>query len=212
MDPAKLQYWLRRKPLPAIVKIYEGDKCRDFVKDESQNWGDAARSIMAVAPDKIEVYDEKGNMARAVRFDDDGEGEEDEKATRTKAPTYDAETERLRVVSTLIAEAYKFATGVAFEKMIALFDGVARQTEAQARALNETNRLLGKAYQEQVEMALEQAEQTSEGDPVTQMVGALFTGAQQGATERNVAKAAAANRASNGKPTNGSPTNGKAQI
>ena len=62
------------------------------------------------------------------------------------------------------------------------------------------------------EMALEQAEQASEGDPMSQMVGALFTGAQQGATERNVVKAAAANRASNGKPTNGSPTNGKAQI
>lgn len=210
MDPAKLQYWLRRKPLPTLIKIFEGDKVRDFVKDESQNWGDAARSIMAVAPDKIEVYDEKGNMVRAVRFDD--EGEEEEEKARSRAPTYDAETERLKVVAGLIADAYKFATGVAFDKMINLFDGVARQTEAQAKALNETNRLLGKAYQEQVEMALEQAEQAGDGDPLNQMVGALLTGAQQGATERNVVKSAIANRATNGKPTNGSPTNGKAQI
>ena len=210
MDPNKLQYWLRRKPLPTLIKIYEGDKVREFVKDESQNWGDAARSIMAVAPDKIEVYDAKGNMARAVRFDD--EEDEEEEKTKGRAPTYDDETERLKVVAGLIADAYKFATGVAFDKMIGLFDGVSRQTEAQAKALNETNRLLGKAYQEQVEMALEQAEQHGEGDPLNQMVAAVLTGAQQGATERNVVKSAIANRAANGKPTNGSPTNGKAQI
>jgi hypothetical protein len=199
MNAQSLQYWFRKRPVPATIQIFQGDKVSEYVKTEDQNWADVARSIVAMDPDKVEVYDAKGKVLRAVRFDDDEVEEQAAKAAAAKAPSYDAETERMRVFATLLAEAYKFSTTVAFEKMASLFDAVYRQGESQSKALYEMNRLLGKAYQEQVEMALEHAETAGETDPVTGLIGTFLTGQQQGAA------AAAANKANGAK----APANGK---
>lgn|SRR5512139_2649085 len=184
-----LRGWCLRFPRPSLIKVISGDRTDVVEKTENQSWHDIAQTIEAFEPERVEAYDRDGKLLRACRCDesdsiDDEQAETPEKKG-TKTP-YDAETERLRVVATLISDAYKFATGVAFERMMGLFDAVSRQSEAQARALNETHRLLGKAYQEQVNMALEQAEQGSEGsqDPLGNMLSAVISGAQQGAVER----------------------------
>lgn len=202
MTSQQLRYWLQRKPMPVKILIYNGETAKEYEKDAAQNWGDVARTIISMEADRIEVFDAKNKIVRACRLD----GEEDEQQAATAGPKapYDAETERMRVIATLIAEAYKFAVGVAFEKLVGILDSSVKASDNQTKALYEMNRLLGKAYQEQVDMAFEQAEERAQqqDDPVTGLIGHFIAGQNTGTAER-VAAAAGKTNGAKAPPKNG---------
>jgi hypothetical protein len=199
--------WLLKSPRPVTLKLTCGENVTAITREPTQTWADVAESVEALEPDLIEAFDAKASLIRAIRTDNLSEAPADDdtassgKTTDTRK-AYDAETERMKVFAQLLAEAYKFATGTAFDRMIGLFDGVARQSEAQTKTLYEFQKLLGKAYQDQVDMALENAGNEKEPDMLTSLVGALVQGASQGAAER-IAKSTAITKSGIKPPTNG---------
>jgi hypothetical protein len=185
--------------------LKSGDKVHETQIESDQNWTKLAESVETIDPDTLEVYAADGKLIRAAKrsnFEDpDGEEETENEAVKRIKAAADAETERFRIFSDHIAQAYRFATEVAFERMVDLFAAVNRRSESLEKSLEATHRLLGKAYQEQVDTALEQAENQ---DPLSNLVGAFVQGSSQAAMEQAVKVAP------NAPPPNGS--NGKAQA
>lgn len=196
MNPKAVRTWLLTRPRGTKLLLKSGDKVHETQIESDQNWTKLAESVETIDPETLEIYSADGKLIRAAKranFEEpDGEEEtETEAAKRIKAAA-DAETERFRIFSDHIAQAYRFATEVAFERMVDLFAAVNRRSESLEKSLDATHRLLGKAYQEQVDTALEQAENQ---DPLSNLVGAFVQGSSQAAMEQAAAK---------------SPTNGKA--
>lgn len=200
MNVKALRSWLLARPRGTKLVLHSGDKLQEVGIESDQNWSRLAESVETIDPDMIEVYAADGKLIRATKCDvfDEQVDDENEAAKRIKAAA-DAETERFRIFSDHLANAYKFATEVAFERMVDLFAAVNRRSEALEKSLDATHRLLGKAYQEQVDTAIEQAEN---GDPLTSLVGAFVQGSTQAAVEQATATAAGRKPAA--------PTNGKA--
>lgn len=214
MNVRALRSWLLIRPRAASLKLKIGEKTQEILTDSDQNWARLADSIEVLAPDTIEAYAADGRLLRATKgeaFDDEDEAANEEAALNRAKLAADSETERYRVFADHIAGAYKFATEIAFERMVDLFAAVNRRSEMLEKSLEQTHRLLGKAYQEQVDQALEHA---GNADPITELVGAFVQGNGQAQAEQAAAMAAEIERrrknAANGK-SNGKP-NGKAEA
>lgn len=197
MNLKALRSWLLTRPRGTTVTLKTGDKVQQVGIETDQNWSKLAETIESIGPDAIEVYAADGKLIRATRadaFDDEDDTAAEEEAVKRIKAQSDAESARFDSFANHIANAYKFATEIAFERMVDLFAAVNRRSEALEKSLDATHRLLGKAYQEQVDTALEQAENA---DPVTNMVGAFI----QGATQAGIEGAAKPPAKSNGKAT-----------
>lgn len=200
MNVKSLRSWLLARPRGTKLVLRTGTQVQEVGVESDQNWSRLADSIETIGPEVIEVYAADGKLIRATKteqFDDDDAAAEEEAVRRVKAQS-DAESARFDAFATHIAAAYKFATEIAFERMVDLFAAVNRRSEALEKSLDATHRLLGKAYQEQVDNAIEQAEH---GDPLSNLVGAFVQGSTQAQVEQAQATAAARkpNGTSNGK-------------
>ncbi len=184
MNARLVRSWLLSRPRPASIKLKSNDAYQELQVEENQNWSKLADSIETMEPDSIEAYDKDGKLLRATKSDV-LEDESDDPVIAREKSRLDAETERFRCFADHLAQAYRFATEVAFERMVDLFAAVNRRSEALEKSLDATHRLLGKAYQEQVDTALEQA---ANGDPLDNIVGAFVQGAAQGQIEKTAAK------------------------
>jgi hypothetical protein len=202
-----IRYWLVRRPQPTSIKVYAGEQVSELSRADGQTWADLAKTIEALDPDKIEVYNSAGKLIRATRSDDeDVEAAADGATAKPTKATYDAETERLKVVSGLIADAYKFAVGVAFEKLTDMLNSNVAQTGNLWRTLEQSNRMMARLNQDIVDQALEQAEErATNADPISGLLGQFVAGQQTGMAEA----AAAAARKPNGARA---PSNGKGQV
>ena len=197
MNIKALRSWLLTRPRGTNIVLKTGDKSQQVGIESDQNWSKLAETIESIDPDAIEVYAADGKLIRATRsdaFDDEDDSAAEEEAVKRIKAAADAESARFDSFANHIAQAYKFATEIAFERMVDLFAAVNRRSEALEKSLDATHRLLGQAYQEQVDTALEQAENA---DPVTNMVGAFI----QGATQAGIEGAAKPPAKSNGKAT-----------
>lgn len=198
MSQAVVRSWLLKQPRPAAVRLKQGTEIQTLPVNPGVTWASIAQTILAFEPDTIEALDDKAGLIRASSLVSIVAGEDSEAPTIVDVgpvrAALDAETARYKIFAEHIAEAYRFATGVAFERMVDLFGAVNRRSESLEKSLEATHRLLGKAYQEQIDTALEHA---SAEDPVTNLVGAFMQGANQAAVE------AVANKG---------PSNGKAKA
>lgn len=208
MNAHSIRYWLVRRPQPTTIKVYAGEQVSELSRAEGQTWSDLANTIEALDPDKIEVYNAANKLIRACRSDDEEVEAAADAATggKPKAVSYDAETERMKVFATLLAEAYKFAVGVAFDRLTDMLNSNVQQTGNLWRTLEQSNRMMARVNQELVDQALEVAEEKIEtahanADPAVNLLGHFLTGQAQGAAEA-------------AKKTNGAkaPSNGKGQI
>ena len=198
MNTRAIRNWLILKPRPFALKCKCADGVHELEVDPNSNWTKLAESVEAIDPDQIELFDRAGKLIRAAKRDmfDDPDQNENEASNAVAKLALDAESARFKIFADHLAGAYQFATQIAFDKMVDLFAAVNRRSEALEKSLDATHRLLGKAYQEQVDQALENAENA---DPGTQLVGALLNGAAQGQIEKAMSAAQ-------------SPSNGKAKA
>jgi hypothetical protein len=187
MDVRELRGWLLCQPRPVSLRIVSADQQAhklDIVQGVS--WIQAAESVAALQPDLVEALDKDGNLIRAIR-PNDVEAEE-EKVESPSQPS-DPETLRLITFAKLLAEAYKHSTETAFDKLVALFDASNRRSELLERSLTTTERLLRKAYEDQIATALESAggaAAAAGGSFEETMLAALMQGkAQAAATKAN---------------------------
>lgn len=204
MNAHALRYWLLRKPQPSTVRAFNGDKVSELTKGANTSWSEIAHSLEALEPERLEVFDDTGRLLRAVRFDDEEvEAAAAGETAKGKMPTYDAETERMKVFATLLAGAYNFAVTVAFEKLTDMLQSNVAQTSNLWRTLEQSNKMMARLNQEIVDNALEAAEErATNADPITGLVGHFIAGQSQGMAEAMTGAAKA----------NGAKANGKGQI
>jgi hypothetical protein len=187
---SNIRGFLLVRPRPLAVKLIAASGSQDLEIGKDPNWARLADTIEAIDPDVVEVYDKSGKLIRAAARDSFESGDDDDpeapRQGRKVVPVTDPETARYKIFADHLAAAYQFATGVAFERMVDLFAAVNKRSESLEKSLDATHRLLGKAYQEQVDAALDNAENV---DPATKLVSAFLNGATQAAAEKTAAKA-----------------------
>jgi len=209
----QLRSWLLQAPKPDALRVTCADEqIHDLQVAKNVSWRQLAETVAALRPELIEALGEKGVILRAVR-----PAEQPDEAASSKAraaaplPTgpQDPETARFYVVANIVAEAYRHATDVAFERLVSLFEAVNRRSESLEHSLESTHKMLKRALEDQNEAereaALARAE--AENDPLNAVVGAFAQSVAAGqAAKTAVGKVAAAVKKPNG--ATGAP-NGK---
>lgn len=217
MEATQIRTWLLAQPKPASVRL----SCADDQTHEMEvvpggSWARLAESIAAMEPVRIDALDAKGKLIRAVKPAEHQEHEDDDELEQGVAPAAkgnplagdDAETRRFRLVAELIAQAYRHSTDVAFNKMTDMFGAMNHRADALAASLETTNKMLRKAYDDQLQAQIDAANSEialeNKKDGLDEIIGAVVTSAVQGQADRAAAAATtAAKTAVNGKQTNG---------
>lgn len=177
--------WLLYQPRPSSLRLHCGTDRHDLPIQNGQSWARIAQSVDAMAPDMIQALDAEGKVLRACRPYEQQSGDDDDDENKTRVPQgTDPETARWTLFAQLLSEAYRHANEVAFGKMVELFGAVSKRGESLERSLASTERMLRKAYEDQLEQAMAQTE-----DPLTQMASA-FMGGQAAGTGANGANGA----------------------
>jgi hypothetical protein len=161
-------------------------------------WVEIAHSVCSLQPVKVEAFDAKKNLLRAVRPD---EIENDDRPPLNTSLEQDPENARLITFAKLIAEAYKDSrefTAVAFDKLGELFQAVVRKSDSQEKTISALDRLVQKLMLEKVASGVEGAG----GDDGPLTFESLLQGMIQGKLQAEAEKHAAAvvNGAPNGAP------------
>lgn len=147
----KVRSFLVSTPRPAkIVVRTEEDEVHELGPAKGgQSWSSIARSIIALGPKSIEVYNAADKVERAMRCDD-----EDEKpATEIAIPSAlssDPETARLTHFANLLFRAQQFSTEVAFGKMVEVFEMVSEQWTATNSRLERVETAYRRTLQDQL--------------------------------------------------------------
>lgn len=208
MSATLIRKILLKMPRPHTLRLKVADEVQMMTIPPSPHWAEIAETIDNLDPELIEVLDSKGGLLRSAKSDQfDDQLVEDKQVASRAAQTrvaFDAETERFKLVASLIADAYKWGNEVAWGKLVALFETVVTMGETKERTIGTFHKLVEKLYQENAQLA---AESGVEQDPMTQMMGAFLAGQMQGTGARTPAPTpagvAAAAIAASAKPTNG---------
>lgn len=218
MSATQIRKFLLRQPRPHSLRIKVGDETTVMEIPAAPHWSEIADSVDALGPDAIEMLDKSGKFVRAVKseqFDDDII--EDVRANSKQAATkvgFDAETERFKLIATLLAEAHKFSE-TAFNQLAKIVEGVTTSNVQKDKFIDSMQRAYNKVLLENAELAAAGGEDG--GDPMELMFKMMMAGAMQGNQERatvgNAVASAAAHAAQQQQKPNGKapPPNGKAR-
>lgn len=140
IDEKELRSTLVKQPQPAriLVRTQDGeDHDVAGAGKGGRTWAAVARTIMALEPELVQLFDEQGTLLRAVHKD-----QANVDAPATPAAAYsasplhaDPETARLVHFANLLADAWRFSTGIAFQKIVEL------QQQQTDRAIAAENRM-----------------------------------------------------------------------
>jgi hypothetical protein len=143
IDEKQLRTCLMQQPRPAriMVKTLEGDAQEVAgVGKGGATWAGVARNIMALNPHVVELYDKDSVLLRAVNAEQavveipraplmpDHPGSHAGYSVGSIPP--DPETARFIHVSNLVAEAYRFATTIAFDRLARLAETQTERAQA----------------------------------------------------------------------------------
>lgn len=196
-----IRYWLVRRPQPDVVKIYGADShVSELKRSNGQSWSDMARSIEALEPERLEVFDAVGNLIRATRCDDD-ESDVDTTAqtveaveARAKAAIAGSAERTLSEFARHLAEAYRFSCETAFNALVDIANSRAAEVVALQRAVENQNRTIIAMQEQRLDERLAEVEtKAAEADPLESMINSFQRGRAEGAAAKR-------------------PTNGKGQI
>lgn len=179
------------KPAKIVVTTDEGRQ-EVGVARNGVSWAQIAKSILSLSPSLVECFNDKEQLLRAHRFEESVKGPEGAFATPALIAS-DPETMRLTHFANLLAQAYQFSIGKAFDKFVELADKQdARMANLEGRferSEAENRRLLREMIQAEMaeaEALREEAEAAAatQGSP-EQIVGAFMTNLAAGAAVKN---------------------------
>jgi hypothetical protein len=176
VDEKEIRSFLVAHPRGAKILVRdENDELHEIASPNGKGitWAHIARSIDALKHVYIELQDSEGKLVRATRTTG-GEKEKAEAQALMAVPSHaDPETARLTHFANLLSDAYKFSTGLAFEKMVALsqmsvdrmmaIETRLERTEANYR--REMKERLDDAFERAEEMAAEAEQQAQQQNP-----------------------------------------------
>jgi len=170
IDEKELRACLMKQPRPAKILVVnvEGDAQEVAgVGKGGATWAGVARNIMALVPHMVQLYDAAGVLLRAVNAEQAVElpvavappphGGTHAGYSTAGLPT-DPETARFIHVSNLIAEAYRFATVTAFDRLASLAESAAERAQATEQRLEIAEANYRRERTERAEDLFEEAE------------------------------------------------------
>ena len=141
-----IRQWLLKKPRPNTVRVTSvAGEVSDVKIAENPRWRDVADTIDSLDPASIHAFDNEGNVLRAEKLADVPE-QDDLEPQAVPVPGVlhsDPETARMNHFGALLAEAYRHANTVAFDRMIDLVDRMNTRAELQEQRMER----LESAYQ-----------------------------------------------------------------
>jgi hypothetical protein len=179
------------KPARVVVTTDEGRQ-EVGVARNGVSWAQIAKTILSLSPTLVECFNAQDQLLRAHRFDDSPKGPEGAFATPALIAG-DPETQRLTHFANLLAQAYQFSIGKAFDKFVELADKQdARLATIEARLERtdaENRRLLRdmiRSELEEVEALREEAEQAAAAAASPENIASAFlTNMAVGAAQKN---------------------------
>lgn len=134
-----LRGWMRKSPMPAIIRCHTANGPRDVVIDASdpRRWANAETSVLALFPAAVEALSADGKTLRAVNLEDTNVAPDEEEAKGTTA-----KESELVLIARLIKDAYNDGAAnhaQAFEKsfapMISMVDVMSQRLAGLEKAL-----------------------------------------------------------------------------
>jgi hypothetical protein len=154
-----LRAWLLRAPHASLIRVTrDGDT--SFVA-KSNKWSKTADTLHALQAELIECLDAEGKVLRAIRPAE----EHDPDATAPETPQVlatDPNAAMLTHFANLLHRAYEHSTNVAFEKMVELVERLDSRSESVERRLERTEAAYRRTVQQQIDDAVERAEEIAE--------------------------------------------------
>lgn len=206
---AAIRLWCLKAPRPSSLRVYGKDgREHDVEIRPGTSWSDAAVSIAALDPDRLEANAAEGKLIRACSVADLIRKEEtaqvQQAATFSAMQTTDPETQRMIVFAELLERAYAKAydssqqtVQVAFTQLQEICGSLAEQASASHSAANELSMGIRNLLVQQANEAIETAAAPDES-PMEKLAANFLQGQTLAQAEQ-------------GKPTNGAatPKNGK---
>lgn len=146
-------------------------------------WAGVSRSIEALNPAVVELFNETDQLLRAMRCDAKVVTPAEELPAILAR---DAESARVALFARHIADAYKFSVETAFTKLVEMFERLDRRQELLEVRLERTEREYRRAMQEKIDDAFEEAEEAAkeaaaqQADPAAAIVSSFLGGVGQG--------------------------------
>lgn len=187
-DEKKLRTFLVQMPKPARIIVHVDDaEAREIVVPATgKTWAHIAQSIVALGDVRVvECYDAQGALLRATRGEEDEKRAQEVRNVAMGIPTHaDPETARLIHFSNLLHRSTEFCVGVAFDKMVRLFEMQNERMVAIETRLERTENAYRKTVEERLRDAFEEAEALARGEgmpapanPLMEMAQAFLGGA-----------------------------------
>lgn len=196
MDANALRSFLVAAPRPAKILITSGDgEQKEIVPPKGNGgvtWAAVARSIEALDPARVELFDGQDRLLRAHAFDAalPRGGSDPTVAELPEILKRDAESARLALFGKLLADAHRFAVDKAFDKIVELVERLdERQIRTEAR-LERVEASYRRAMQDKIDDALDEADevqqqaQANAENPIGAMVEQFVAGAKQGVADK----------------------------
>jgi hypothetical protein len=212
---AAIRLWCLKAPRPSSLRVYGLDgREHDVEIKPGTSWSDAAVSISALGPERLEAYTLDGKLIRAVPVADlirkEETAQQQQAATFSAMQTTDPETQRMIVFAELLERAYAKAydssqqtVQVAFTQLQEICGSLAEQASASHAAANELSMGIRNLLVQQANEAVESATTAPEQSPMEQLAANFLQGQSLAQAQAQGAPNGAA------APKNGKPTNGK---
>lgn len=211
---ALIRLWCLKAPRPSSLRVYGSDgREHDVEIKAGTSWSDAAVSIAALGPDRLEAYTLEGKLIRAVAMTDLQRKEEaqavQQAATFSAMQTTDPETQRMIVFAELLERAYAKAyessqstVAVAFTQLQEFSANLAAQATASTQSANELSVAIRNLLVQQAQEAVESAV-TPEESPMEKLAANFLSGQQLAQAQAAGGAATPAPKANGAKTTNG---------
>lgn len=202
MDEKEIRSFLIAQPKPAKILVRTADdEVHEIAKPDGKGntWSHVSRSVVALEHVYIELQDADGRLLRATKTS--GE-KSDAPVTTLTAVHSDPETARLTHFANLLADAYKFSTGLAFAKMVEVAQMTSERMQSVETRLERTEANYRREMKERLDEQFDRAEELADeaeakanaatGDPTTallqQFAGGLVAGGSGAPPPNGVAK------------------------
>lgn len=199
----EIRRFLLLSPRPETVRVTAADgEIHDFPTvgsdGRSVRWATLAASVDALEPVTIQCLSKAGGVERAIKVTEWDPAPPKSDALSPQQPPLpeylhdDPETARFALVARLLADAHKFSTGIAFQKLTDIVDTMSRRMDAmEAKADRSEERYRNEVYDridDMLESAAEQAEGEGDGGDILSTFAAAVNAGRNGAPPPNGAR------------------------
>lgn len=181
---ARIRGFLLQLPKPSRIRVTAGDGEPQEIKP-GRSYAKVADSIEALGVDLIECLDVDGSVIRALRLST-VDARRSDAAEIPAGIAVDPQALMLTHFANLLHRAYEHSTEVAFTRLVELAERLSAHTESIEARLAQTEAALRRAQSDQIDDALERAQEVvaktengEGGDMLQQMAAAFLQGKMQ---------------------------------